>query len=114
MAAFGYDAPIFQHHYFICLQHGGKPVGNHDHSAALGGSINGILHHLFAFGIQSAGGFVKDKYGWISDDGARYTQPLLLSAGKVCPLGIQYLVITVFKIEDKFFCMSYLGGFTDS
>ena len=55
------NAVFRKYQYFFRIADGGKPVGNDKGGTVFGEFLQRILYDLFAFIIQSRGGFIKDQ-----------------------------------------------------
>ena len=76
------DAPAFHDHDAIRFQNGGKPVRDDKAGAVEHEVVEGLLNHVFGFGIKGAGGLVQNEQRRILEQGAGNGQALFLAAGK--------------------------------
>ena len=74
------NAPVAQDDDFIYVAECAEPVGNHDHCAPDDQGIHCTHHFDLSLDIQGGCRFVQDQDRRITQDGARYGQPLPLTA----------------------------------
>ena len=78
-ALFG-DPAIVEHHDPVSRAHCGEPVGDHQRGALRHQLVERLLHQLFAFGVQRAGGFIQQQDRRIAQQRASNRDALLLPA----------------------------------
>src|ERR1700748_1023634 len=76
------DASVLNHQDLIGSANRGEPVCNHKNSTALHQEIETALNQGFGFGIERAGGFIKDEDTRIGQNGPRDRNALTLATGK--------------------------------
>lgn len=65
----------------IRILHRSQSMSNHNHCAALSGSLKRSLHELLALGIKRASSFIKEQNLRVSNERAGNCYTLLLASG---------------------------------
>lgn len=76
------DAALVDDIDHVGLLNRAEAVGDGDGGAAASGSIEGVLHDLFALAVERGGGLVEKEDGGIAEEGACNGNTLLLPPGK--------------------------------
>src|SRR5690348_12290153 len=76
------DAPPFEHDDLVGVTDRRQAVRDRDGRAALGQAVERLLHGALGLVVQRARRLVEDEDGWVSQDGARDRDALLLAAGE--------------------------------
>ena len=78
-----------------------ETVGDHERRALVDQMLDGLVNQVLAFGIDLAGGFVKNQDRGLMKDGAGDAEPLFLSAGKLAAEAFQDHVVSVGFFQDE-------------
>ena len=95
----------------VGMADGGEAVGNDDAGASLHELVEGLLHGHLAFGVEGAGGFVKDEDGRVFEHGAGYAEALALSTAEGDAAVAYVGVVALGQLGDEFVGVGY-GGCT--
>ena len=82
MRAGGDNAPGLHHQDTVGPAHRGQAMRHHQRGAAARGGRQGLLHRLFALGIERAGRLIEQQDGRVAQDGAGDGDALALAAGE--------------------------------
>ena len=74
------NASLIHRQYLMCLAYSTQSVSNDDDRAACADRGHVALNDLLGLYIQRAGCFIEDQYARLSQQGARNSQPLPLTA----------------------------------
>ena len=101
MVALRHDAALVQHHDAVRLLDRSQPVSDHQGGAILRGPFQRLLHQLFRFSVQGAGGFVQQQQRRILQNGAGDGDALALAAGQTHAAFAQIGVVALRQLFDE-------------
>ena len=90
-----------------------QAVGDDDRGAPLHQPIQRLLHKLFRFTVQRAGGFVEQENARVFEDGARDRQPLPLTTAQFDTPFPDDGVIAIGRLHNKGVSIGRLSGGDD-
>ena len=93
-AAF-YDAAVFQHDNCIGVAHGGKPVCDDKHRAALHQAVHAFFNQRLGAGIDAGCGFIQNQHWRVGYGGAGNGQQLALALAQVGTVGGDHRVVSL-------------------
>src|ERR1700704_3623250 len=101
MCAFFYNSAPLHHDNPVCKADRGQTMGD-DQRGPLGGrALQGFDHQPFGRSVQSAGWFVENQYGCITQDGPCNRDSLLLSSGESRAALGDWSVVTLRQMLDE-------------
>ncbi len=89
---------------------GGKPVGDHQHSADVLHFFQGVLNEHFRFGIDVGSGFVQDHHAGLMDNGTGKAEQLPLTGREVVAPFPDRLVQALFQAVNEVVSIYILAG----
>ena len=95
------DAAVVQHHDHVAVLHGGQPVGDDEHRAALHQLVHAPLHQQLRAGVDGGGGLVQNHHRRIGHGGPGDGDELPLALGKVSAVGGEQGVVSLGQAADE-------------
>ena len=86
------NMPFVHHDNAVGIFNSGQAVGDDDAGASVHQVFQSLLHQMFAFVVECAGGFVQKQDGCVFQDGAGDGYALALSARKLSAVDADGLV----------------------
>jgi len=100
---------FLKHQDKVSILYYGQAVSNNEGSSSFDKPVQSLTDEIFGFGVYVRGGVIQDKDPRVCEQGASYSQPLLLTAGE-CGTSFSYPgVIAIRETLDKVVKVSYFG-----
>ena len=100
VAAILHDLAVAEHEDQVAVPDRAESVSDHNRSAALHGSVQGMLHDLLTLLVQGTRRLVQNQDSWVLDQRTSYSDALLLATRQLTTL--QAAILTKAFMQREF------------